>query len=372
MGLPLIPGYGRSTISEVLPSVAGAMGASGDWQNLLELPQASRYVVFLVDGLGVHQVSESREVAPRLAELIASAPSITSGAPSTTATSITSLGTGLTPGEHGIAGYAFRNPFDNTFLNALLWADGLSALDVQPRLTMFERLARAGVTTSIVVPQRFQGTGLTESALRGARFLGVPVEDDLDLRVKLTLEASMSQDRSLVYVYERELDHTGHGLGWRSLEWQDQLTRIQGIVELLREALPEDVRLLVTGDHGMIDVPDTRRLVIEEEQELSAELTLVAGEGRFRQVYTPHPEAVAARWRDRLGECAWVRMRSEAIDEGWFGPTGKNNADRFGDVVAAMRSDVALMTSTQPREFSLVGMHGSLTPEEMTVPLLVL
>ncbi len=372
MELPHIPDYGSSTLAEVLPSVAGAMGVAGDWENPLQLPEASRYVVFLVDGLGTHQVYESRDVAPRLAEMISSAPTITSGAPSTTATSITSLGTGLTPGEHGIAGYAFRNPFDGTFLNALLWADGLSALDVQPRLTMFERLTKAGIASSIVVPQRFQGTGLTESALRGARFLGVPVEDDIDLRMELTVEASTSQERSLVYVYERELDHTGHGLGWKSLQWQEQLARIEGIVEKLRETLPEDVRLLVTGDHGMIDVPDTRRLIIEEEQDLSAELTLVAGEGRFRQVYTDHPEAVAARWRDRLGDSAWVRTRSEAIDEGWFGPTGMGNAKRFGDVVAAMRSDVALMTSTQPREFGLVGMHGSLTREEMTVPLLVL
>lgn len=372
MDKPLIPEYGQSTLAEVLPSVACAMGAPGTWTNQLGLPEASRYVVFLVDGLGTFQVSKRSDVAPRLANLVSRSRSITSGAPSTTATSISSLGTGLAPGEHGIAGYAFRNPFDGSFLNALLWADGLSPLDVQPRLTMFERLVAAGVSASIVVPQRFQGTGLTESALRGAHFLGVPVEEDVERRIELTVDASSAHGRSLVYVYERELDHTGHGLGWQSSEWEEQLSRIEGIIWSLREALPDDVRLVVTGDHGMMDVPDTRRLIIEEEHDLAAELTLVAGEGRFRQVYTDNPDAVAARWRDRLGDSAWVRTRTEAIDEGWFGPIGPGMAKRFGDVVAAMRSDMALMTSTQPREFTLVGMHGSLTAEEMTVPLLVL
>ena len=165
MDKPLIPEYGQSTLAEVLPSVACAMGAPGTWTNQLGLPEASRYVVFLVDGLGTFQVSKRSDVAPRLANLVSRSRSITSGAPSTTATSISSLGTGLAPGEHGIAGYAFRNPFDGSFLNALLWADGLSPLDVQPRLTMFERPLPLGCPPHRG-PATFPGNRLTESALR--------------------------------------------------------------------------------------------------------------------------------------------------------------------------------------------------------------
>ncbi len=371
MDSPLIPQYGRSTLSDVLPSVATALGAPGAWQNVLGLPEAARYVIFLVDGLGFYQVNAEAEVAPFLSELMSSSATITSGAPSTTATSITSLGTGLVPGQHGIAGYAFRHPFDGSFLNALLWQDGLSALDVQPRLTVFERLASAGIPSSIVVPERFEGTGLTESALRGSQFLGVEVEDDIARRIELMVDSAVSGDRSLVYVYERELDHTGHSMGWQSEQWRAQLARVDKILATMRNILPDDVRLLVTGDHGMIDVPDTHRLIIEEEPDLVADLDLVAGEGRFRQVYTSKPDAVAARWRDRLGDGAWVRTRTEAFEEGWFGDVSNFVAGRFGDVVAAMRGDAALMTATQEREFTLVGMHGSLTPEEMTVPLIV-
>ena len=94
------------------------------------------------------------------------------------------------------------------------------------------------------------------------------------------------------------------------------------MVERLRDELPDDVVLIVTGDHGMVDVPRRNQILAEDEPELMAGVDALAGEGRFRQLYVDrdHPSAVAARWADRLGDLAWVRTRDEAIDEGWFGP----------------------------------------------------
>jgi hypothetical protein len=177
----------------------------------------------------------------------------------------------------------------------------------------------------------------------------------------------------MVYAYERELDHTGHAKGSGSTAWLDQLTRVDAMLARLHEALPSDVVLLVTGDHGMVDVPADRRLVIEDEPELAAGVDLVAGEARFRQLYVDRdtPAAVARRWRDRLDGRAWVRTRDEAIDEGWFGPVSDDVRERYGDVVAAPTGDWAFMTRTYPQEMELVGMHASMTPAEMTVPLVV-
>ena len=65
-------------------------------------------------------------------------------------------------------------------------------------------------------------------------------------------------------------------------------------------------------------------------------------------------------------------LRDEAIGDGWFGDVVEPRvAERIGDVVVAMREDWAVMTTTFPGEFGLVGMHGSLTPAEMQVPLFV-
>jgi len=143
--------------------------------------------------------------------------------------------------------------------------------------------------------------------------------------------------------------------------------------QALRDALPDDVRLLITADHGMLDIPGGRRLVVEDEPELLVGVTVLAGEPRFRQLYVDHdrPERVADRWRDRLGGNAWVRTREEAIEEGWFGPVDDDLRERYGHVLVALREDWAVMTRTMPRELTLVGMHGSLTADEMLVPLLI-
>lgn len=374
MDAPLVPDYGVSTLSDVVPALAASQGVAG-WTDALGLPPAQRWVLVLVDGLGALNLDAAAEFAPYLAGLRTAefSTTVTSGAPSTTATSITCLGTALTPGQHGIVGYSFRNPVGGGLLNALAWQDGLSADDVQPRVTALERLARAGVAVTSVSPARFAGSGLTECALRGARFQPVPDEDDRAARIGWARDAAASGERALVYLYERSLDHTGHGKGWQTDHWRAALNRIDTMVRDLRDALPADTRLLVTGDHGMIDCPQERWVVAEDVPGLLDDVTLLAGEGRFRQVYAEarDADAVARRWRSALGERAWVVGRDEAIDAGWFGFVDPRMRERLGDVLVAMREDWAVMTTSQPREFGLVGMHGSLTEHEMRVPVLV-
>ncbi len=368
---PAPPAYGSSTLSDLLPSIGAVLGLPGR-DNALGLPEAERFVVLLVDGLGHDLLRGREELAPFLTGLLDAPASrtITSGAPSTTVTSVTSLGTGLTPGQHGVAGYTFR--LGGRLLNALLWEPGLDGLDVQPQLTAFERLAKAGVRCATVTPSRFRGSGLTTCALRGADFLGYADESDSDRRVELTVQAALSGPRSVVYLYDRDLDHAGHKQGTASDAWATELIRIDALASALRTMLPDDVRLLITGDHGMVDIAEDRRLTIEDHPDLVAGVTMIGGEGRFRQLYVPGGAAtVAARWADRLGPDAWVLTRDEAAEAGWFGPLQPRLADRFGDVLVAMATDRALMTLTQPNEFNLVGMHGSLTPAELTVPLLI-
>jgi hypothetical protein len=102
-------------------------------------------------------------------------------------------------------------------------------------------------------------------------------------------------------------------------------------------------------------------------------VAVLAGEGRLRQLYTRpgRTAAVLARWQERMGDQAWVLSRDEAFEAGWFGDRNPRVEGRFGDVLVAMRGAGAVMTRTLPKELSLVGMHGSLTPDEMFVPLLV-
>jgi Type I phosphodiesterase / nucleotide pyrophosphatase len=369
----VVPAYHATTLGELLPSIGAHLGIPGFTDDAFRLPQSERYVVVLIDGLGWNLLRRAVREAPYLASLLGSAHAITSAVPSTTVTSLASLGTGLPPGQHGLVGYTSRVPATGEILNALTWESDPVPTVYQPKSTFFERATRSGIAVATVALARFRGTGLTEAALRGATF--VPFNDDSaeDLRIALIAEAVLRGEQSVVYAYERELDHCGHVHGCNSETWLEQLARIDAMCERLRNSLPPQVTVIITGDHGMIDIPADQRIVAEDDPALMAGVSALAGEGRFRQLYVDQEPVrrVADRWRARLGELAWIRTRDEAIDEGWFAATDDQLRDRWGHVLVAMRGDWAVMTKAFPREFTLIGMHGSLTPAEMLVPLLV-
>ncbi len=369
MSAPLIPAYGSDSLADLLPSIGAHLGMRGS--DRLGLPQAQRYLVLLIDGLGAAQLSAHAELAPFLASLPQRV--ISSGVPSTTATSITSLGTALVPGSHGIAGYSFWHEPSKAVLNALRWSQDVSGLDVQPQLTYFERLAAAGVTVGAVAPAAFANTGLTTVALRGASFWPVDDERDLARRAELAQSAATAGERTVTYCYERRLDHTGHGAGVDSDSWRAALTAVDRLAATVRARVPDDVRLVITADHGMVDVPADGRLIVEDEPELLLGVDALAGEGRLRhlKVSPSAVDDVADRWRQRLGARAWVRTRAEAEAEGWFGPIAPRLSDRFGDVIVAMADDSAILTRRHAGELGLIGMHGSLTPAEVQIPLLM-
>ncbi|GAB3757316.1 alkaline phosphatase family protein [Microlunatus parietis] len=369
----IIPHYGATTLAELLPGLAAHLGVPSYDSDPLALPDAQRYVLIVIDGLGDQLVRRAIRQAPYLAGLLDRARTITSGVPSTTVTSLTCLGTGMPPGRHGMVGWTARVPQTREILNHLFWESAIDPEAYQALPTIFDRASAAGVATTTVSLDRFTGSGLTRAALRGAEFRGFRDEDDLEGRAAMVARAAQRGQRSLVYAYERRLDHAGHAHGVSSHDWHGALTDADALCRAIRDRLDDDVRMIITGDHGMIDIPDDHRIVIEDDPELDAGVTDVAGEGRFRQLYVDHdrPEAVAARWRDRLGDRAWVRTRDEAIEDGWFGPVDESIKERYGHVVAAFRDDWAGMTRRMEREMGLIGMHGSLTEAEMIVPLFV-
>ncbi|MDO5683808.1 MAG: alkaline phosphatase family protein [Propionibacteriaceae bacterium] len=374
----VLPAYGRGSVADILPSIGAQLGLPGV-DNVLGLPDGDRWVVLLIDGLGEDLLAGAADAAPFLTQVRAEqGRAITAGTPSTTVTSITSLGTGVPSGQHGMVGYSFRiNAGSRSarapeqILNALTWNTTMTGAELQPLPTWFERIEAAGLAASIVTPARFRGTGLTESGLRGARFVGINDEADVELFLHSVVAAATGPEKGVVYAYERALDHIGHSAGVKSQEWLTVLSEIDQRTARLRAELPDDVHLVITADHGMLDIPGRNFVLMEHEPSLMAGLQSHAGEGRFRHLYTDEPAALAARWADHLGDHAWVRTRDEAFDEGWFGPRDERVANRFGDVLIAMRTDWAVMTTTLPRELDIIGMHGSLTPVEMNVPLIV-
>ena len=362
------PGYatGGVTIGDVLPAVTAALGIGSG--GTLTLPPAPSFVVMLVDGLGYDLLAEHRSQAPFLHSLLGEP--ATCGVPSTTATSLTSLGTALTPGQHGLVGFTSRVPETGELLNSLFWDQPVDPLQWQPHRTAFEAMELAGVHTQVVSKREFEGSGLTRCGQRGAAFVGA---DGVAERVAGAV-AGAARRPSLTYVYDGDLDWHGHRAGVDSSRWRSQLRDIDEDVQELRDALPDEVRLVVVADHGMVDSVESTRFDIDSEPALRDGLTLLGGEARFRHVYchSGAVEDVAATWAEVLGERADVLTREQAVERGWFGPVDAGVRPRLGDVVVAARDEWALFSSKDfEYETTLVGLHGSLTPREMHIPILV-
>ncbi|WP_134738913.1 nucleotide pyrophosphatase/phosphodiesterase family protein [Nocardioides sp. 503] len=367
----LEPAYGRRSLGDVVPAVAAALGVPAAAEPTgLVLPDAASYVVFLIDGLGARLLERHAHAAPYLSSLLAGQEPGTAGVPSTTATSLTSLGTGLTPGTHGMVGFTSRVPGTGRLLNALFWDQDVDPREWQPHETAFARLQRAGVPVTVVNKREFRDSGLTVAAHRGGDFVGA---DKAGEGIAAAVAASSARP-SLTYLYDGDLDWTGHRYGVASSQWLIQLSMIDAEAEQLREALPAHTRLVVVADHGMVDSPPESRVDVDEHLELRDGVALLGGEARFRHLYCQRGavDDVVATWSEHLGERAEVMTRETAIARGWFGAVAPLVLPRLGDVVVAARGDHGVFSSVDfAYEQTLVGLHGSLTEDEMLIPIVV-
>ncbi|RJO78336.1 alkaline phosphatase family protein [Nocardia panacis] len=368
------PRYGSGSLADLFPSLLASLGVPGE-RDRLGLGSARRVCVLLVDGLGAEALAAHPDEAPFLSGLTPEV--ITAGFPTTTATSLSSLGVGVPPGEHGVVGYLLNVPGYERMFSPLAWKMHGDSRDLrsqlvpeqfQPTPTVFERAAADGVAVATVAPRYQDGSGLTRAVLRGSEFLPNFSGGDLVAEVARALRAG---ERSLVYTYHGDLDMTGHVRGPNSPAWGLELAHVDLMVREIAERLPEDALLVVTADHGMVEL--TERVDFDDIAELRAGVAQLGGEPRARHVYAEAGAAadVAAAWRESLGSRFEVLARDAAIANGWFGPKVAGHVvDSIGDVVVVARGSAGVIRSgVEPLQSGLIGHHGSLTSAEMLVPL---
>jgi hypothetical protein len=369
--LPAAPDYLSGSLVSVLPAVARSLGSSR-YATVpgLGLGPAERAVVVLVDGLGYEQLVRRSGHAPFLRANLDSTLRLDSGFPSTTATSMGSFGTGTPPGAHGLVGYEVLDPDRDLVFNELSWENGPDPFRWQPTSTVFQEVLLDGVGVTRIGPGFFDGSGLTNAALRGGRFRAASSMAD---RVSAAVDAVKASPRGLVYLYWGELDKVGHVHGPASWEWVDELESVDRHLSSLAARVPPGTAIHVTADHGMVDVPFGHRVDLAGERDLLAGVRHVAGEPRATQLYLSpgtSPVEVVQRWQDRLSDRAWVGTRDEMVDAGWFGAVRPEVRDRIGDVLAVMLDDGAVVDTARmrPELVRLRGLHGSVTDEERGIP----
>ena len=352
---------GAPVLRDVLTASLDAVQGRPD---ALRLGSRRRVVVLVVDGLGDEALSARAGHARTLAG--AGRRRIATGCPTTTAAALTTLTTGTDPGVHGVVAYAALDPATDRVVNQLRGFDADLPPGWQRSTTVFERATAEGLAAFAVGPRHYATSGFTREVLRGARYVGARTIED---RLEAAFSALRAAGRGIAYCYVPELDVAAHREGWRSGEWTGLLERVDGAVR--DAALRGGETLLVTADHGMVDVQPSAHVILDGLG-LDDDVRHLAGEPRLLHVHLrPGVDAAeaAARWTAALGGAAEVATRDEAVAAGRFGAVVPEVLPRIGDLLVAARGGAAFYATEDAPARGMVGQHGAWTPAERFVPL---
>jgi predicted AlkP superfamily pyrophosphatase or phosphodiesterase len=358
---PLLPDYDGACVTNVMPALLEPPDTMPDWFPA-GVADADQILFLVLDGLGWLQLQERTALAPMLVSM-AGGP-ISTVAPSTTSTAMTSITTGMTPGEHGVIGY--RVSVDGQVLNVLRWAvDGRDARAAIPPEKLQPQPAFLGHRPAVVTRADFRTSGFTGAHLDGVRFNGYRVTSSLVVEAGRLLRAG----EPFVYAYYEGIDKVAHEYGLEA-HYDAELRYVDRLVADLAAVLPPGATLVVTSDHGQLHVGDH---IVTLDRDVLDHVSFQSGEGRFRWLHARpgRTGALLDAARAHHADDAWVVTRDQVIDEGWFGPVVTDSArSRLGDVALVAKGTVSFFDPDDGGPFELVSRHGSLTPAEMLVPLL--
>jgi hypothetical protein len=351
------PTYTGPGLSTLVPALFAAPPAA--W--LPEAVHDARHVVLLVlDGFGWDALETHRARLPTLGALEGGP--VPTVVPSTTATALTSLTTGLPPAQHGVVGFRVR--IDGAVLNVLSW-QGESRHPPEPR-TVQRHAPFLRREIPVVTKAEFRSSAFTEVHLGGTRFHGWHTTSSLVEHCRRLVEAG----ERFVYAYYPGVDTIAHAHGLLDGFYESELVAADRLVSELLGALAPSCALVVTADHGQVHVDADSWIGLGPIDEL---VEACSGDGRFRYLHARRGaanELLAAARAEHAGR-AWIFSRAELLDEGWLGPDASaQTRARVGDVVLAAREDVAFVDPALEFERRLRSAHGSLTPAEMLVPVL--
>ena len=364
---PLLPDFGGACLDGVVPVLLGQLQAPGrglpEWAPPL-LAGARQIVLLVIDGLGAEQLRERAALAPVLTGGVGG--TLTSVAPSTTACALTTLATGRPPAEHGVVGY--RVALDGDIMNVLQLSIG--GRDARVRMPAhvfqpFQSFPGAPGPVPVVTRHDYGPTGFTAAHLGDVELHRWHTAAGLVTAVRHLA----AQGTPFVYAYYEGIDKVAHAQGLGEY-YDDELRAADRLVGDVLDALPSGTVLVVTADHGQVEVGGSVEVL---GPELMDDITLISGEGRFRWLHARDGAAadVAATAGGCYGDIAWVRTKEQVIDEGWLGGVPRDAvAARLGDVALVPFTPIAFLDPADTGELRLAARHGSLTPAEMLVPLL--
>jgi len=404
----IYPSYGGYDFADISNSIVSLFGADPNRPILASdvLDPVSKHafkhvILKLVDGLGFEdwtrravQFPFFRNVGER-----GDVTSLTTVFPSTTSAALTAFATGLTPQEHGLPEwYVYLKEIDDIIISLPFMRSGgkysdelvdagLSATVLFEGKPIFTRLKEHGVPTVWFKHSSYANSAYSKASGAGAESVGYTNGSDLMVHLRKRLEAATTP--SFFYVYWDAFDNLEHRYTPRTQETQFELESFSRIfteqfIQRLSPAVAKDTLLLVTADHGHIEIFPERTIYLTDHKEFVDALQL---NGRGRPILTTggmrdlflfiRPEKLDSTKRfleELLRDKAEVWHTQEAFDKGLFGigTSIQRFKERVGNLLILPYADQTVWGSHRldgHRDKShLHGHHGGLSPTEMFIP----
>jgi hypothetical protein len=366
--LPSVPkSFGR--LSEAnLSAFLALQGKS----NPLNLPTRKSYAVILIDGLGVANIKYAGAHAGFLNNKLAKSKTLFSGFPTTTATSLASLATGQNNGTHAFLGYRVFNAHQGKAINLLNdLGDKFPPREYQDLKTISESAHDIGVKVVTVGPSEYADSGFTKATTPAAKYLAARTIED---RFAIT-KRELATPGSLIYLYVPELDQLAHRFGVDSDKWLETIEELDSVVSKFANSMPKGAGAILTADHGVIDVPKSSQIFLDEFESLK-EIAMLGGDPRAGYLYLAPGTDVSAK-RQQLSEelsgLVDVVTIPELIDAGWLEPLSKTAETIAPDLVLLPRGDRVIYHRdfAKSKSMEMIGQHGGMSKAEWEIPLLV-
>lgn len=375
------PDYTGGGLINLMSSIAVALGGTSPYPPATVLrPQdlsgAHHLVLWVVDGLG-YDFLRARDGTLRRHLL----GPLTSVFPSTTASAIPTLLTGLAPQQHGLTGWTlyFREigaiaaplPFRTRSGHHDLRGAGVTPGGLFGLTPLFDRVTRRA---HIVSPRQIVDSAFSVALTGKATRHGYESLDEMVAIIARLLRTPSGQ--RYIYAYWPRIDTLAHAFGIGSAPVAEAFTALDAAFERLSDVAQQTgSRVLATADHGFIDAGET--IDLDDHPALRETLLLpLCGEARVAYAYVRSGQA--SRFEDyvrtHLADRIDLYRSSDLLRQGWLGSGTPHPglSGRLGDFVLLPRGRTILRDWLQGEaRYTHAGVHGGLSAAEMMVPLVV-
>lgn len=353
-----------------------------------------RVVLVVFDALGYLQLQAAMQtddglIFHRLAEAGSMVP-LTSTFPSTTCTALTTLWSGYGPAAHGSLVFeVYLREWSTPASLLFFWPlgcrrrDSLAQWGLDPKTfipvpALGEQLAGQGIVTHALIDKAYSTSLFTQTLQRGVQGCdGLIGQGDTWLGLQRAIEKHL-HEKLFLTLYCGTVDGITHQYSPADLSWNLELRGLsrmmeEGFLAQLTYRQREGTLLLITADHGGVSTLPQDAIRMEHHPDLHDALRLPPlGEGRAPFLYARGGklEFVQAYMRERL-RTAFVTLTGEQVLQSKLlgpGPIYAETPHRLGDLIALARGNHYL--ARDEHQLKMKGRHGSLSAEEMLVPLI--